>query len=177
MEQNDQPRNAAFDVAPWSRLLERALGPARKVPTMLSAEEQLLYYWIAAFWAEGAGEMVDLGCFAGGSTARLAEGARVAGLTTGLHAFDRFTAHEAAKEGLLYQNGIAPFEGDDILPLAQSLLSPWGERVHFHRGEIDQMSWDGGSIEVLVMDASKKAQTMDRMSETFMPHLLPGRSL
>jgi hypothetical protein len=170
-------RTEALAARPWVRLLERALGPARDVPTMLSPEEQKLYYWLAAFWAEGAGAIVDLGCFAGGSTARLAEGARVARHGAGLHAFDRFTADEAVKQAILYRQGVKRFDGEDILPLARSLLAPWGDAVTFHRGEIDRMGWDGGPIELLVMDASKAAETGDAMAATFFPHLIAGRSL
>lgn len=170
-------RTDAFAARPWARLLERALGEASSVPTMLSTEEQKLYYWITGFWAEGVGEVVDLGCFAGGSTARLAEGQRAARRSRGIHAFDRFTAGEDVKARILYAQGIAPFDGQDILPLAKDLLSPWAPHIAFHRGEIDKMRWRGGPIEVLVMDASKAAQTGDRMAETFFPHLVPGASL
>jgi len=170
-------RTDALAARPWARLLERALGGARRVPTMLSAEEQKLYFWLAAFWAEGRGATVDLGCFAGGSTARLAEGHRVAGRATPVHAFDRFTAGEDVKRAILYAQGVAPFEGADILPLARSLLAPWAESVVLHRGEIERIGWDGGPIEILVMDASKTAETGDAMAEAFFPHLIPGASL
>lgn len=171
------PATRALTAQPWSGLIDRALGKARSVPTMLGAQEQRLYYWLTAFWAEGAGDIVDLGCFAGGSTARLAEGLEVSGLASRVHAFDRFTAGEDVKRSILYPQGIAPFDGSDILPLAQELLAPWGDRVRFHPGEIDAMAWSGEPIEILVMDASKAADTMDRMAETFLPHLVPGRSL
>lgn len=41
---------------------------------MLCREEQRLYHWIIAYCATGAGAVVELGCFSGGSTARLAGG-------------------------------------------------------------------------------------------------------
>ena len=170
-------RTEALAARPWTRLLARTLGGARAVPTMLSGEEQKLYYWLAAFWAEGAGEIVDLGCFAGGSTARLAEGRAAAGHAGGVHAFDRFTADARAKAAVLYPAGVAPFEGADILPLAQALLAPWAPAVTFHRGEIDRMGWAGGPIELLVMDASKTAASGDAMAATFFPHLMAGASL
>jgi hypothetical protein len=170
-------RTDALSARPWRRLIERALGPAHDVPTMLSTEEQKLYYWLTAFWAEGAGAIVDLGCFAGGSTARLAEGRRVAGLTPAIHAFDRFTADAHTKEAILYRQGVAPFDGDDILPLAQAALAPWAPDIVFHRGEIDRMDWQGGAIELLVMDASKTVESGDAMAATFFPHLVPGDSL
>ena len=170
-------RMAALAARPWVRLLDRALGQARDVPTMLSVEEQKLYYWLAAFWAEGAGAIVDLGCFAGGSTARLAEGARVASHGGAVHAFDRFTADETAKARILYPQGVTAFEGTDILPLARRLLAPWEARLTLHRGEIEAADWTGGPIELLVMDASKTAETGDAMAEIFFPHLIAGRSL
>lgn len=171
------PSTTALVKAPWIHLPAQAIGAARKVPTMLGAEEQRLYHWLTAEWAEGTGDVVDLGCFAGGSTARLAEGHRVGRLRSTIHAYDRFTADEAAKEGTLYAQGIPHFEGNDILPLARRLLGPWGNRVLLHRGEIDRMRWKGGPIELLVMDASKSAETADQMARTFFPHLIPGRSL
>ena len=170
-------RTAALASRPWRRLLERALGPARSVPTMLSAEEQKLYYWLTAFWCEGAGEIVDLGCFAGGSTARLAEGGRVAGLGGRVHAYDRFTADPRVKEAVLYRQGAAPFEGEDILPLARAWLAPWQDRVTFHPGEIERAVWPATPIELLVMDASKTAASGDAMAAAFFPHLIPGASL
>lgn len=170
-------RTDALLTRPWARLLERALGQARNVPTMLSDDEQKLYYWLTAFWAEGVGEIVDLGCFAGGSTARLAEGHRVAELTSGIHAYDRFTAQDDVKTAILYPQGIAPFEGEDILPLARNLLAPWQPHVIFHKGEIDHLGWGGGAIELLVMDASKAAATGDAMAEAFFPHLVSGASI
>ncbi|WP_068118655.1 hypothetical protein [Tropicimonas marinistellae] len=179
MPPQDLPDRAteALLSRPWTHLLDRALDKARTVPTMLSGQEQQLYYWLTAFWAEGAGAIVDLGCFAGGSTARLAQGLAVAGLDSRVAAFDRFTAGEDVKHSVLYRQGVAPFDGADILPLAKDLLAPWSEWIDLHRGEIDQLGWAGGPIEILVMDASKAACTMDRMSETFLPHLVPGRSL
>lgn len=173
----DHPTIAALLRKPWARLQGPALGKARRVPTMLSPDEQRLYYWLTAFWAEGVGEVVDLGCFAGGSSARLAEGMEVAGYDRRLHAFDRFTAGEDVKQSVLYRQGVQAFDGDDILPLAKSLLAPWGERIVFRQGEIDRMDWSDGPIEILVMDASKAASTMDCMTRTFFPHLVPGRSL
>jgi len=167
-------RLAAMD---WQAVAQDQ-GAAAGVPTMLSREEQALYLMLGATaTATGAGAIVDLGCFAGGSTARLAEGARRAGSSAPIHAFDRFTADERAKAGILYRQGIPPFEGADIFPLARRLLAPWAPAITFHRGEIDRLGWDGGPIGLLVMDASKSDATMDRMAETFFPHLIPGRSL
>lgn len=161
----------------WTGLSYFEIGRARDVPTMLSRQEQLLYYWLAANMPADEGDIVDLGSFAGGSTACLASG-RLSTLGKGLvHAFDKFTADERVKKRLLYPAGIKPFEGSDILELSKSLLSPWSDLIRFHQGDIVDQDWDGRPIQILTLDASKVAAKMDRMSETFFPALVPGKSI
>lgn len=143
------------------------------VPTMLSEEEQRLYTWLGQ---NALGTVVELGCFAGGSTARLADGTRACAKPPAIHAFDRFTADDNVKHRFLYPAGVAPFAGKDILDLAERLLAPW-PNITLHKGEIDRQTWTEGPIDILVLDASKKAETMDRMAEIFFPHLIPGQSL
>lgn len=162
---------------PWLDIPYYSLGSARRVPTMLSRHEQLLYYWLGAVWARGIGEFVDVGSYVGGSTACLAEGHITANLPTRIHAFDRFTSSEALKRRMLYAAGIDPFGGEDILPLAKELLKPWAGRVTFHHGEITDQTWDGSPIEVLTLDASKVALKTDAMARMFLPAMVPGQSV
>lgn len=166
-----------FRHAPWQHLLPRAIHAAGPVPTMLHEEEQKLYFWLTALWARDAGAVVDLGCFVGGSTARLAAGAAAAGAQMPIHAYDRFTAEETVKSNTLYPAGIAPFGGNDTLPLAQELLAPWADRITLHPGEIEDQDWAGDPIELLVVDAAKTASAADAIAEKFFPALLPGRSV
>lgn len=168
---------ARFAAAPWQAMALTAMGPARQVPSMLSEAEQKLYLWAARDWAQGRGAIVDLGCFAGGSTARLAEGRRQAGHGARVHGYDRFTASTGLKKRLLEPAGIPPFKGRDILPLAQRLLAPWSDLVTLHPGEIEDNGWSGGPIEILALDASKSTAAMDRMAESFFPSLIPGGAL
>ncbi|SMX30886.1 hypothetical protein [Actibacterium lipolyticum] len=171
------PRSySVFDKSPWRLLLPRALADANHVPTMLREEEQQLYFWLTSLWAEGSGAIVDLGCFVGGSTARLAAGHAAAGLASKIHAFDRFTSDEQTKKKLLYPAGIEVFKGHDTLPLATALLGRWADRITLHPGEIEHAVWNE-PIELLVMDASKTASSADNMAEIFFPHLIAGQSL
>ncbi|PTN03259.1 methyltransferase family protein [Rhodovulum imhoffii] len=166
-----------FAQAPWAQLDASVLTRARSVPTMLNPAEEKLYYWLAAHWLRGTGDIVDLGCFAGGSTARLAEGLRAGRHPGHIHAFDRFTARPRNKENILYPHGIAPFSGHDILPLARRLLAPWDDLVTLHPGEIEDNGWQGRPIELLTIDAGKTAASADAIAEIFFPHLLPGQSI
>lgn len=164
---------------PWRGVGARLLAPAAHVPTMLHPHEQQLYYWLTRHQVGGAGAVVDLGAFAGGSTARLAQGLADAGSPALLHAYDRFTADERVKKHYLYPAGVAPFEGNDIAPLAQKLLSPWADRIRLHRGEIQTIGWnpDDGPIAVLILDACKRPDWTDSMAASFYPHLVAGQSV
>ncbi|ABV91973.1 hypothetical protein Dshi_0224 [Dinoroseobacter shibae DFL 12 = DSM 16493] len=168
---------APFRDAPWQADALRAAEAEIAVPTMLAPEERQFYYWAARDWARGEGALVDLGAFAGGSTARLAAGAAAAGHGAVIHAYDRFTAKEQTKANVLYAAGVPPFEGRDILPLAQEFLAPWAAQTRFHVGHIPDLGWPGGRIELLAVDAAKIATTTDLIAAAFLPHLIPGRSL
>lgn len=159
---------------PWRLIEDAALGHAVSVPTMLNREEQKFYHWLAKTCGGMAGHIVDLGSFVGGSTAALASGAD---RCVTLHAFDRFTAKEQTKQNQLYVQGVDPFEGNDILPLARRLLSPYAPNIRFYKGNVGDQIWGGEQIDVLTLDASKEPRTMDGMAAMFFPHLIAGHSV
>ena len=166
-----------FDAAPW---LDKAFNipqAAERVRTMLSDEESKLLYWLARHYAEGEGEILDLGCFAGGSTARLAAGVADSGRSTPVHAYDHFLIKDAQKESYLYPAGIEPFQGEDMLPAVNELLAPWDGIVQFHKGDIRRARWPGRPIELLFVDAAKTPQSADLIAFGFFTSLIPGRSL
>ena len=165
-----------FATRPWCDLSEADFGPASAVPTMLNLEERQFYVWLARRMAHVPGAIVDLGCFAGGSSAHLAEGNRQGGGTAPVFAYDNFTATRKSKQNQLYPKGIAPFDGSDMLPLSQRLLAPW-PNVTPRKGRIEDSVWTDGPISLLVQDASKTDETMDQMAEIFFPHLVAGQSL
>lgn len=162
---------------PWRALDDADLGSAGAVPTMLSPEERRFYLWLAQHGVSGRGAIVDLGCFAGGSTAYLAEGARQAGHGRPVHAFDRFQASERVKADVLYAAGVAPFEGTNILPLARDLLAPWSDQITLHPGPIEAQTWAGPEIALLIIDAAKSVALADHIAASFFPALIPGHSI
>lgn len=167
----------AFKDRPWGKTDLSNRPEITAVPTMLAADECAFYHWLTKTWMQGAGDVVDLGAFIGGSTARLAAGHADARRPGQVHCYDRFTSDETTKARILYRQGIAPFEGNDIYPLSRELLSPWSDRITFHRGEIELLGWSGGPIELLVVDAFKKAGQSDTMTAQFFPELIPDVSL
>lgn len=175
----DKLTRSALSSRPWRSVTDCELGHALHVPSMLNREEAQFYFWLAGRMAPEPGCMVDLGCFVGGSTAYLAAGARaqVYDNTARVFAYDQFRASPKVKARQLYAKGIAPFQGTDTLSLCKALLAPWSEDVVLRKGRIEETTWRGGAISLLILDASKTSRTMDQMAQTFFPHLLPGVSV
>ncbi|WP_186827085.1 class I SAM-dependent methyltransferase [Shimia ponticola] len=144
---------------------------------MLAWEETQFYYWLGQTFSSVDGVFVDLGCFVGGSTARFAGGIQDAGHASVVHAFDRFTVNEKIKKAVLYESGIAPFEGRDMLPLSKDLLAPFADHVVHHQGDITEAQWNGAPIDVLAHDASKSRKSMDAQAEIFWPYFRTGRTI
>ncbi len=165
-----------FTNAPWRQIPAEQMALAASVPTMLRREECQLYYWLAKN-TRGTGAVIDLGTFAGGSTAYLAAGLAASGAPHHLHGYDRFTASQEARALHLSPNGISLTDQEDILPLAQKFLAPWAEKITLHRGEIGELTWDSGPVELLVVDAAKSTHLADHIAAQFFPQLIPGVSL
>lgn len=170
---------AEFAEQPWRNVSNKALLPAQSVPTMLHPQEQKLYYWLTRNGIGRAGAVVDLGCFVGGSTARLAQGLADAGGNAIIHAFDRFTADPKTKQTFLYDRGVPAFDGENMLPVAQRLLAPWQDHIRLHVGEIQDIGWNpaDGPIALMLLDACKRTEWTDYTAETFYPHLIAGQSV
>lgn len=166
-----------LSTSPWRALSWEDLADTRLVPTMLSPEERRAYIWLTENLYSGRGALVELGCFAGGSTAAMAEGLRRSGKQARIQAFDRFKVSEMHKRRFLYSAGILPFSGDDLLPVAERFMAPWRDLVDLHRTELSTHVWPGDPIEMLVMDASKTTKSMDAMAASFFPALLPQAGL
>ena len=181
-------RYAVFSDRPWDSSDWDPPATAQAVPTMLTEEEGRLLYWLGAAWAEGTGAVCDLGCFAGGSTARLAAGLEAgrqaggtgpegAGGSPRVHAFDLFTISKAHKQKFLYDRGVRWFWGTDLLPCARRLTRPWADRITLTRADLAKTEWTGGPVEILFIDAMKTPETADAILGAFLPALMPGRSV
>ena len=168
---------AEFEGDPWLSVRLGQIEGIGDVPTMLARPEQKLYYWLTSKWIKGLGDIVDVGCFVGGSTARFAAGLVESGHQMTVHGYDRFTVKAGVKERQLYRHGVPHFHGQNIFPVAKRLLAPWEHWIKLHRGNIEDLGWSGGKIEVLALDASKKADLTDKMTADFFPALIPGQSV
>jgi hypothetical protein len=151
---------------------------ASAVPTMLSDEEGKMLCWLGEHYFQGEGAVVDLGCFLGGSTARLASGLLRSGHPWTMHSYDMFTIDEPFKQRYLYSKGYAPpFPGDDMFHVFEKHIASFATGVVPHKGDVEQHPWSKTPIEILFVDLAKTVHSHTFVLENFFPCLIPGRSI
>lgn len=152
--------------------------PAFRTPiTMLTRSERQLLRWMARESYSGAGSIVELGCWMGGSTAALVTGlrenGRVADESKIVHTYDYFLWHPTFER---YDLGFTRQVGESFQDEVERQLAPWRSSVALHAGDIAQAGWTGDPIEILFVDVMKDATSTTAAALTFFPHLIPNRS-
>jgi hypothetical protein len=152
----------------------------RSFPSMLYEPERALLFWLGRrFRAQGA--IVDAGCFLGGSTYALAAGLAAGGRGPRaserlIHSYDLFRLDALTQAQ--YPRLTAGLEpGDSLRPSYERLLGPHLNRVEVHEGDIREMRWSGGPIEILFLDLCKTWELNDHVLREFFPALIPHRSV
>lgn len=138
---------------------------------MLNPEEQRMLRWIARDYCQGAGKIVDAGCFRGGSTCSLAQGVRESGRAEIIQTYDLFVAG-AYEAQVLGRN-----PGDGFRDLFDEQTYAYRDLIDVHEGDITSKPWGEAPIELFFIDLSKTIDVNDYLITEFFPHLIPGRSL
>jgi hypothetical protein len=162
---------------PWREV--EAPEKVRAVPTMLSAQEQALLYVLARDHAGGEGAIVDAGCFLGGSSAALLAGVRDRTEPwTGppVASYDRFRVEEYTLEQFFSDvPGIRV--GDSFRSRYDAYVAGYGVQHEVHEGDIVEIGWAGGPIDILFLDVLKTWEINDAVLRDFFPHVVPGRTI
>lgn len=158
---------------------ERCLVPqqAFAVPSMLSYEERALLHWAAREGCGAAGQVIDAGCYLGGSTLSLATGLRRSAKDAEdahrVHSFDLFMV--GGERERVYFEADFPFEvGADIRPLFEANVASVRSLVEVHPGDVLNMTWPGGRVATLFIDIAKSWAINDHVVRQFLPPLVPG---
>jgi hypothetical protein len=154
-------------------------GDAVGIPTMLSKDERRLLYGLARDYASGDGAIVDAGCFLGGSTAALLAGVR--DRPSGwrgppLESYDLFRV-EAFTVAKFFANERGLKVGDSFRPRFDGHVARFDLPHVVHEGDITELGWSGGAIDVLFLDVLKSWEINDAVLRDFFPALVPGRSV
>jgi hypothetical protein len=148
------------------------------IPTMLSKAERRVLYSLARDYARGEGAIVDAGCFLGGSTAALLAGVRDGPERAArpVESYDLFRIEEFTVPKF--------FAGDRSVRVGESFRPRFDAHVAgfdvphvVHEGDITELGWSGGPIEVLFLDVLKSWEINDAVLRDFFPSLVPGRSV
>ncbi|MBD8078063.1 class I SAM-dependent methyltransferase [Cellulosimicrobium arenosum] len=155
----------------------RGLSPApfegaRDLPTMLASEEVDLLYLLARDSLGGAGDVVELGTFLGGSTVAIGRGLQDRDEGPGhvrVHTYDTFV-QEAWPEF-----GVAADE--DVLPRWERLVGPVRSLVDVHPGRVggsEPIPLPGGPVDLLFVDLVKHAEAITPVMHDFLARTRPG---
>src|SRR6266568_5073263 len=149
------------------------------IPTMLSKTERKLLYGLARGYAGGEGAIVDAGCFLGGSTAALLAGVRDRSEPwTGppVESYDLFRV-EAFTLPKFFADEPSISVGQSFRPRFDTHVARFDVPHVVHEGDITEIGWSGGPIDVLFLDILKSWQINDAVLRDFFPSLVPGRSV
>jgi hypothetical protein len=149
------------------------------IPTMLSKLERKLLYTLARDYASGDAAIVDAGCFLGGSTAAL-----LAGLHDRpepwdgppIESYDLFRV-EAYTVPKFFADDRSIRPGESFRSHFDANVAKFAVPHVVHEGDITEIGWSGGPIEILFLDVLKTWEVNDAVLRDFFPSLVPGRSV
>lgn len=146
----------------------------RPIPAMTTDAERALYYRLAKDADDGA--IVEFGAWLGASTASIAAGVRDSGSARKVQVYDKFQSkpgHAHKVQAFYGQHGGA-------IPIGPSLdqfrtnLGPLLDHVDIHKGQIEDIRWDGAPIALLITDAPKRVPQISPVLTTLRHALMPG---
>ena len=145
----------------------------KNYPTMITHEEMRMLGWLAKN-SKKSGQIVDLGCFLGGSTVSLAWGNSMSNTSRKIYSFDRFEIDERLKHIFLYKKGHEFVEGTDAYPILKILRKKYSEYIVPRAGDVTKQNWDQGEISILFIDLSKSKAVNDYIANVFFPSFSKG---
>lgn len=171
-------------TAPDARLLLRstprcsdfsevALPSMPAVPGLVSASEGRYLYWLTFRGYTGAGAVVEVGPWLGLSTLHLASGLRDAGYPAALHCYDQFEW----RGDHLRKAPLPLSRGDDFQPYFERNVRPVYPGLKVTKSELRHLTWEGGPIEILFLDAPKNLVDLSWALAALGPFLSPEFSL
>ena len=171
----------------------------RSVPTMLAQEEKRYLFWLGKDMWSGAGTVVEVGPWLGGSTVCLAAGMRASGHAAGrkLHAVDNFLWRE-----FMATRAPLPLKpGDSFEPFFLKNMVDYADVVVSHARALPDETIEGDAdagatrfveeravapfdglpggdpVEILFIDGAKSWRGMRHLLLTLSNRLLPGKTL
>lgn len=150
---------------------------------MTTQTEQAYLEEYAGSIYSGTGAMVDLGCWLGSTTIPLVKGLmrnpNLRRVSIPIYAYDRFLWEQWMEEngvvrGSEIEGKYKP--GESFLEEFKKRTSPWADQIRTIAGDLCELSWNGGPIEFLLIDAMKSWDLVNAILRGFFPFLIPNKS-
>lgn len=168
------PRLAAVPPQIYKTAKPKLLG-------MTSPSEQAFLEWYASTAFAGVGAMLDLGSWLGSSTISLARGLalnpQTAATLQTIHAYDLFSWRPTMVtwvKGTKWEGRLK--DGDSFLPLFEELIADH-PAIKPHAGDLCKMTWAGGPIEFIHVDAMKSWPLAKAIVRNFFTALHPAEGV
>jgi hypothetical protein len=161
-------------------VLSRTKLEREDIPAQVTVAERKVLKYLASRLT-GAGAIVDLGAGAGSSTRAMAEGAAsnpaVASRSPALVAYDWFEFGPGRYASRSFKSSHSPVGDPSYLEDFRYFMGEYAKLVDDVAGDIKTVQWDRGPIELLHVDICKERSIFNHIARTFLPHLVPGRSI
>ena len=147
-------------------------------PTMLTTAEVQLLHWLTSAAYTGRGEIVDAGCFLGGSSVALADGLRCNKRLQPQQKEKRITSYDLFVVDWYTCQYFLPEkrEGEDFFDRFSQNIRPYEAYITAIKGDIRSIAWGERPIEILFLDVAKQPDIHDIIVQRLFPHLIPGVS-
>jgi hypothetical protein len=141
---------------------------------MTTDAEREFYYRIVSENV-GKGAIVEFGAWLGASTAYIAAAIRDSGFETKAHVYDKFLSKpgHVRKVEAFYETHGGDVPTGPSLEQFKANLGQLLNHVEVHKGQIEEMTWRGGPIAVLITDAPKRIPAISAVLTT-LRNALPG---
>lgn len=148
---------------------------APAIPAMTTDAERECYYRLVSEGV-GKGAIVEFGAWLGASTAYLAAAIRDSGYATKAHVYDKFLSKpgHVRKVEAFYAKHDKPIPTGPSLEQFKANLGPLLDYVEIHHGQIEDMTWSGEPIAVLITDAPKRVPAISAVLTTLRNAMVPG---
>jgi hypothetical protein len=142
---------------------------------MLSTEEVRLLHWLTSQHYTGRGEIIDAGCFLGGSSIALADGLKRNKKLRHDQKQKRITSYDLFVTDWYASKYFLPNkrEGEDFLERFLHHTRPYQDYLTPIKGDIRLIEWGDRPIEILFIDVAKQPDINDILIQKLFPYLEP----
>ena len=148
---------------------------------MTSSQEQAYLRWMTSRIYSGKGAIAELGVWLGSLTLSMIRGLKenpnIPDQSRRIHVYDLFLWEHNMEDSVKHLPIKGRFkEFENYCSLYREILKEELKFVEINQTDLQFESWNGGPIELLIVDVMKYESLCDGVQRGFFPHLVPGLS-